>query len=92
MTIGLLRIELLIIDANNLKDKRGVMRSIIDNLRRRFNISVLEEGNNKWRRTILSIAHLSSNRAVCSGALNKIVDYIRENPRVEIINYSIELL
>jgi uncharacterized protein YlxP (DUF503 family) len=92
MTIGLLRIELLIIDANNLKDKRGVMRSMVDNLRRRFNISVIEEGNTKWRRAIISIAHLSSNRGRCNGTLNKIVDYIRENPRVEIINYSIELL
>jgi uncharacterized protein YlxP (DUF503 family) len=92
MTIGLLRIELLIVDANNLKDKRGVMRSIIDNLRRRFNISVLEEENNKWRRAIICVAHLSSNRRKCSSALNKIVDYVRENPKIEIINYSIELL
>jgi len=92
MTIGLLRIELLIVDANNLKDKRGVIRSLLDNLRRRFNISVLEEGNDKWRRAIISISLLSSNRRKCNSALNKIVDYMKENPKIEVINYSIELL
>ncbi|MGB9877211.1 MAG: DUF503 domain-containing protein [bacterium] len=92
MTIGLLRIELLVVDASNLKDKRGVMRSIIDSLRRRFNVSVIEEGNAKWRRAVISVAHLATSRGRCNGVLNKVVDYIRENPKVEIINFSIELL
>lgn len=92
MTIGLMRIEIFISDANNLKDKRGVMRSLIDNVRRKFNVSVMEEGNVKWRRGIINVVHISTNRAKCNSALNKVIDFLRTDPRVEIINYNIELL
>lgn len=92
MTIGLMRIEIFISDANNLKDKRGVMRSLIENVRRKFNVSVIEEGNVKWRRGIVNIVHISTNRASCNSELNRVIDFIKSDPRVEIINYNIELL
>jgi len=92
MTVGLMRVEIFISDANNLKDKRGVMRSLIETMRKKFNVSVIEEGNVKWRRGIINVAHISTNRAKCNSALNKVIDFIRSDPRVEIINYNIELL
>lgn len=92
MTVGLMRIELFISDANNLKDKRGVMRSVVDNLRRKFNVSVVEEGNERWQRGVLGIVNISSDRAKCNSTLNKVIEFIKSDPRVEVIDYSIELL
>ncbi len=92
MTIGLMRIEIFISDANNLKDKRVVMRSLIDTMRKKFNVSVIEEGNVKWRRGIINVAHISTNSAKCNSTLNKVIEFIKSDPRVEIINCNIELL
>jgi len=92
MTIGLMRMEIFISDANNLKDKRRVMRSLIQTIRRRFNVSVMEEGNVKWQRGVIGIAHISSSRMGCNSALNKVLDFVKSDHRVEIIDYNIELL
>lgn len=92
MIVGLMRIEIFISDANNLKDKRGVMRSLLENIRRRFNVSVIEEGNIKWRRGTIGIGNVATNRVSCSRTLNKVLEFIKSDPRIEIIDYTVELL
>jgi len=42
MPVGLLTLELHIPDAQSLKDKRQVLRSLKDKLRREFNVAVAE--------------------------------------------------
>jgi uncharacterized protein len=53
MPVGLLTLELHIPDAQSLKDKRQVLRSLKDKLRRQFNVAVAELiiticGNGRW--------------------------------------------
>src|SRR2546426_9576095 len=52
MPVGLLTLELHIPDAQSLKDKRQVLRSLKDKLRRDFNVAGGEMGHNgAWRRS-----------------------------------------
>lgn len=63
MPIGQLTLELSIPHAQSLKDRRQVVRSLKDQLRHTFNLSVAElnEGATLWNQATLSIAVASSS-------------------------------
>jgi uncharacterized protein YlxP (DUF503 family) len=61
MPVGLLTLELHIPDAQSLKDKRQVVRSLKDRLRRHFNVAVAElEYQEVWSRAIIGVVTLST--------------------------------
>ena len=62
MIIGSCVVELVIYDANSLKDKRQVVKSIIGKLQSRFNISVAEVGlNDTWRNAVIGFACVTND-------------------------------
>jgi uncharacterized protein YlxP (DUF503 family) len=61
MPVGLLTLELYIPEAHSLKDKRQVVRSLKDRLRKRFNVAVAEmEYQEVWQRAIIGVVTLST--------------------------------
>jgi uncharacterized protein YlxP (DUF503 family) len=61
MPVGLLTLELHIPDAQSLKDKRQVLRSLKDRLRRHHNVAVAElEYQEVWNRSIVGVVTLSN--------------------------------
>jgi len=93
MTIGALQIELTVIDAMSLKDKRRVIKSIKDRIAHGHNVSIAEVGAlDEHRRSILGIAMVGNDGRYIEGALSKLVDFIRAAPRVSLLDYRIELL
>jgi len=93
MTIGALQIELTVIDAMSLKDKRRVIKSIKDRIAHAHNVSIAEVGAlDEHRRSILGIAMVGSDGRYIEGALSKLVDFIRATPQVSLLDYRIELL
>lgn len=57
MAVALLQIDLHLPHAQSLKDKRMVVRSVKDRLRKRFNVSVSElDHNHLWQRAEIGIA------------------------------------
>lgn len=80
-------------DCNSLKEKRRVLLSLRDLLKNRFNISLVEvEGQDKWQRTMLAIVSVGTERNMVDKGLAKIVDFVREFKRVELLDYQVELL
>lgn len=62
--IGLLSLELHIQAAQSLKDKRQVVRSLKDRIRRRFNVSVAEVDHQaSWRLCTIAVVAVASNKA-----------------------------
>jgi len=62
MPIGLLTLEIHIPDAQSLKDKRQVLRSLKDRLRARFNVAVAElEHQETWQRSRVGVVTISEN-------------------------------
>ncbi|MGD0139518.1 MAG: DUF503 domain-containing protein [Tepidisphaeraceae bacterium] len=93
MTIGALQIELTVIDAMSLKDKRRVIKSIKDRIAHGHNVSIAEVGAlDEHRRSILGIAMVGNDGRYVEGALSKLVDFIRAVPQVSLLDYRIELL
>ena len=74
-----------------LKEKRHVLKSIIERLIARFNASVAEvDYNELWNKSMIGVAVVSNDKKICESAISKIITFIDNDERVEIINYSKE--
>lgn len=92
MIVGTCEIELIIYEANSLKEKRHVIKSVIERIKSRFNASVAEiDCNDLWNRAIIGIAVVSNKKALCESMILKIIDFIDNDERVEIINHCMEV-
>ncbi|OLD82615.1 MAG: hypothetical protein AUF67_03570 [Acidobacteria bacterium 13_1_20CM_58_21] len=75
MPVGLLTLELHIPDAQSLKDKRQVLRSLKDKLRRDFNVAVAElEHQDTWQRSVVGIVTISNEEKHLREVLQKVLD------------------
>ena len=92
MTVGVLRLEFMIPDARTLKDKRRVVKSIKDRLAHLFNISIAEvDALDKCQRAVLGVAMVANEGHFIHSCLDKIVDWVRHQRRVTLLDVSREL-
>jgi len=83
MVVGVCRVILNINEAFSLKEKRQVVKSIVERVKSRFNASVAEVGfNDKWKNAIIGISSDSM--------MANIVNFIENDGRVELVDYSTE--
>jgi len=93
MLVGTCQIEILIFESNSLKEKRHVIKSIIERIKSRFNVSVAEvEYQELWNRTMIGIAVVSNNKQLCESSISSVIEFIDNDERVEIINHYTEVL
>ncbi len=91
--VGLCTIEFHIPGATSLKAKRSVVKSMLDGMRQKFNVSAAEtEYNDLWQRAEISIACVSNSQPHVDSSLNKIVDWVESNPSIYITRVEIEFL
>lgn len=61
MPVGLLTLELHMPEAQSLKDKRQILRSLKDRLRRHFNVAVAElDFQDVWNSSVVGVVTLSN--------------------------------
>lgn len=61
-TIGVINLELRLDQSHSLKDKRQVLQSLKERLRRKFNVAVAEiDYQDLWQRGMLSVVTVSSD-------------------------------
>ena len=64
MVVGLIIADLLLGDVHSLKQKRGVVRPIVAELRRRYDVSAAETGDQELhRRAEISVALVANDHA-----------------------------
>jgi len=91
--VGLCTLEVIIPEAHSLKDKRSVLRSMLEGMRNRFNISAAEiENQDVWRRATIGVACVSSSQVFADQVLNKVVAWVEANPRVYLADVQVEFL
>lgn len=93
MLIGLLTLDLHIPDADSLKSKRFIVKSLKDRIKNKFNVSVAEVGGNDlWQRAVIAAACVSNETVAINQALQGIRDMVLSTPSVELINSRMEML
>jgi hypothetical protein len=80
-------IEIFIYESNSLKNKRQVIKSIINRARERYNVSVGEtDFHEKWNRSVISIANVSNSKKHGEEVIDKAIGFVNNDERVEILN------
>jgi len=93
MFVAIGQIELFIPESGSLKSKRFVLKSLKTKIRNRFNVSIAEVDNNeKWQRSTFGLSTVSNDKKMAESVLNKIIDFIENDYRVEVIDVSKEIL
>jgi len=93
LIIGVLTVELHLGEASSLKDKRRVLKSLIERTKNRFNVSVAEVGEqDTWQRSVVGIAFVSCEKAHAHQVLAAVVRFIESQGSVFITDYQTEFL
>lgn len=92
MNIGIVEIELKLPGNDSLKAKRMVLRSLKERIKKHFNVSIAEVGDqDKWQKAILGVACVGADKRYVNGVLSKVVDLIEGAKLVELLDYQMEL-
>ena len=90
--VGLLVVELHFPDAGSLKDKRSVLRSVKDRLKK-FNVAIAEiEHQDLWQRARLGVVAISNKSDAVDRALEAVVDEIDRTEPGLIVRTQIDFL
>jgi len=87
MWVGVLEIDLLLGDVHSLKEKRGVVRPVLAEVRRRFDVSVAEVGDQDLlRRAVIGVALVSGEAAHCYEVLDAVERLVAGRPELEVLS------
>jgi uncharacterized protein YlxP (DUF503 family) len=93
MVIGTLRATLLIPESRCLKDKRRVVKSLLDRVAGRFNVAVAETDHlDEWTRAEIGIVTVSNDRRHANSVLDSVRNYVDGNTDAEVAEADIEIL
>ena len=93
MPIGLLTLEIYIPDARSLKDKRQVIRSLKDRLRRQFNIAIAElDHQETWQRAVVGEVSISADTRHLEESLEKVANESERLLGRDLVSSAIEVL
>lgn len=87
MWIGWLEIDIRLGDVHSLKAKRSIVRPIVAEVRRRFQVSAAETGHlDKHRRTAIGASVVAADRAHVVELLDAVEQLVAYHPEVEVLS------
>jgi len=93
VTVGVLQIDLSIPGARSLKEKRKVVKSILDRVRARYNVSAAEvDSLDLHQRAGLAFTAVSRDSAYLQGQMGTLLSMIRTHPEARVIDFELEYL
>jgi uncharacterized protein YlxP (DUF503 family) len=89
----LLTLEIYIPDARSLKDKRQVLRSLKDRLRRQFNIAIAElDHQETWQRALVGVVTISADTRHLEDSLEKVANESERLLGRDLVGSTVEVL
>jgi len=77
MFVGVLRLTLHLPAPGSLKSKRHLIRSAIDRVKVRYNVSIAEVAENDlWQKSVLGVTAVSNDQAFVNETLDKVAGYV----------------
>jgi len=84
---GTLALDLLVGDVHSLKQKRSVVRPIVAELRKRYDVSAAEAGHlDLHRRALVGVAVVAADRAHCVEVLDACERMVAGRPEIELLS------
>lgn len=92
MVVGVLHIQFSLPSANNLKDKRRLLTSLLDRLHNRFNVAAAEvDQQDSWRRAGVAVACVSSEGRHANQILSRVMAEVERENDMIVLGYEIEV-
>lgn len=86
MCIGVLIVDCLVTESLSLKSKRHVLTSLIDRIRRSFNVAAAEiEFQDQWQRSRLAFVLINTNCRMMQSTLAKLEEFLYRERRISIL-------
>ena len=93
MIVAAGRVELHVHGSHSLKEKRGVVQSIKQRLRNRFNVAVAEVGGqDTWQIAVLGLATVAEEAQDARLRIEAAIDFIVSLHLAEVIDQEVEIL
>ncbi|OAT82263.1 hypothetical protein A6M21_08865 [Desulfotomaculum copahuensis] len=93
MVVGLLTLELFINEATSLKGKRRVLKSLLDKVKARYNVSAAEVGKqDAWQFSTVGVSFVSNESAHVHRTLAAVIRFVQGLGTVEVVDVKTELL
>jgi hypothetical protein len=92
MFLGSLSLDLLLGDVHSLKEKRSVVRPVVAELRRRFDVSAAETGHLELhRRAELGVAIASPDMAHAREVIDACERLVAARPEIELLSARVRI-
>lgn len=85
IVIGL-RLELYLPGVNSLKEKRRLIKSLIDKIKNKFNVSISEiDDQDIWQRSVIGIVSVSNTRKPIERTFTSIIELVDQKSGIELM-------
>lgn len=92
MVVGIMQFDLRLEGVMSLKDKRHIIRGLIERIRRDFQVAIAEvEDHELWGNAVLGITAVSNDTSHLESVLGKVYQAIEERPEIEISGHWQEI-
>lgn len=87
MWVGFIEFDILLGDVHSLKGKRSVVRPLVSDLRRKFEVSAAEVDNQDLhRRAVVGAGLVGADRQHVVDVLDRVERYVAARPEVELLS------
>ncbi|MFW5866461.1 MAG: DUF503 domain-containing protein [Armatimonadota bacterium] len=90
--VGLLTVDLFVCDAMSLKDRRRVVKSLLDRLANRHNVAVADLGPDRPNQAVLAVTTVANDEAHVHRVLDAALRLIESEPRAVCERVETEIL
>ncbi|MGM7701215.1 DUF503 domain-containing protein [Pseudalkalibacillus sp. Hm43] len=91
--IGSLKCECQIFDAHSLKEKRSVVKKVMQRLKNQFNVAVAETDHHElWQRFEIGVVTISKDKQMVEKELQKVLESFDRYEEFQVTSYDMELL
>ena len=92
MVVGVLHVECTLPGTQSLKDKRRILKSLLDRLHHRFHVAAAEVAHqDSWRRAGLAIAYISTDARHADQVLAHVAHAIDRHADLVVLDYAVEM-
>jgi uncharacterized protein YlxP (DUF503 family) len=93
VVVSVARVALVIPHSHSLKEKRAVIRKLVDRTRARFDVRISEVGGqDTWQRAVLGFAVVSGDRRIAESVTDDVIRAIENQTDGEVVAVDREIL
>ena len=93
MVVGIGIITFRLHDCHSLKGKRKIIKSIISQVRNKFNVSVAEIGSNEiYQKSEIGFSLVGNDRQLLNSKIDKIFNMVDDMGLAEVVDTEMELI